>query len=251
MSIVPLLSGYTSNPGAAGQASAVLLLAFLATFVCARAYTRLARIRGWRSTHIAGIHTHHLVFGVVIAFTAGAVEFALPPREGAVRLFLAGLFGCGAALALDEFALAVHLQDVYWEEEGRKSVDAVVIAALLFLLLALHTAPLGRAAKLPPTLLLCVEVANLALVLVAALKGKILIAVVGVFVPALAAIGAIRLAEPGSIWARHMYGTRSTKMAAAIERYREYDRVWQPHKEHLRDVVGGKTGRPRQHGRRR
>ncbi len=245
MSIVPLLSGYTHHAGSAGQASAVLLLAFLVTFACARAYTRLARLRGWQSAHIAGVHTHHLVFGVVIAFLAGSVEFALPPQNGTMRLLLASLFGCGAALTLDEFALAVHLQDVYWEQEGRKSVDAVVIAALLFLLLALHTSPLGRAANLPPATLILVELLNLVFALVAALKGKIFVAVFGVFIPALAAIGALRLAEPSSIWARDIYGTKSAKFKLAVKRYEAYDRVWQPRKERLWDIVGGKTGRPK------
>jgi hypothetical protein len=190
------------------------------------------------------VHTHHLVYGVLIAFTAGAVEFALPPKDDATHLLLAALFGCGAALTLDEFALAVHLQDVYWEKEGRKSVDAVVIAALLFLLLALHTAPLGRAANLSPALLWFVELLNMALAIVAALKGKVFTAVFGVFVPVLAALGAVRLADPGSIWAHRMYGPRSAKMRAAIKRYNEYSKTWQPHKEHLWDVLGGKTGRP-------
>ena len=37
-------------------------------------------------------------------------------------------FGIGAALVLDEFALILHLEDVYWTEDGRTSVDAVFVA---------------------------------------------------------------------------------------------------------------------------
>lgn len=251
MSIVPLLSGFTSRADDAGQASVVLLVAFLLTFICARMYTRLARLRDWRSASIAGVHTHHMVFGVVIAFLAGAVEFALPPKNNLVHLLLAGLFGCGAALVLDEFALAVHLQDVYWEKEGRKSVDAVVIAALLFFLLTLHAVPLGHAANLPPAVLLLVGLLNLVLALTSALKGKVFVAIFGVYIPVLAAVGAVRLAEPGSIWARHVYGAKSPKMRAAASRYKTYNATWQPQKERLWDLLGGKTGRPERRNDRR
>ena len=41
------------------------------------------------------------------------------------------LFGIGAALTLDEFALWLNLKDVYWEKEGRRSIDAVIFAAVL------------------------------------------------------------------------------------------------------------------------
>ena len=38
------------------------------------------------------------------------------------------MFGIGTGLTLDEFALWLNLKDVYWQEQGRRSVDAVVIA---------------------------------------------------------------------------------------------------------------------------
>jgi hypothetical protein len=41
------------------------------------------------------------------------------------------LFGVGAALTLDEFALFLNLRDVYWETQGRLSVDAVLIFGAL------------------------------------------------------------------------------------------------------------------------
>jgi signal transduction histidine kinase len=37
------------------------------------------------------------------------------------------LYGAGAALTLDEFALWLHLEDVYWERTGRASIDAVFL----------------------------------------------------------------------------------------------------------------------------
>ena len=72
-----------------------------------------------------------MVFGVIIGFLAGAIEFALPPGNGFAHLLLAALFGGGAALVLDEFALAVHLQDVYWAHQGRESIDAVILFGAL------------------------------------------------------------------------------------------------------------------------
>jgi hypothetical protein len=41
------------------------------------------------------------------------------------------VFGIGAALTLDEFALFLNLQDVYWERRGRESIDAVIVFAAL------------------------------------------------------------------------------------------------------------------------
>lgn len=245
ISIIPLLSGHTSNRYDAGRTTAlVMLLAFLLTFVGVRTYTRIARIRGWRSATIAGVHTHHLVFGVIIAFFAAAIEFALLPGQGPLQLILAAMFGSGAALVLDEFALAVHLQDVYWEHEGRKSVDAVIIAAIFGLLFLLHVAPFGHPNDLPRVVLTIVLVFNLLFVLVAALKGKIYFAIFGVFVPLLAIIGAIRLAEPTSLWSRLFYGETSDKLVWSLERYAVYERDLRPLKEWFLDIIGGKPGRP-------
>ena len=56
----------------------------------------------------------------------GILEFALQPHGWTQRI-LGLLFGMGLGIALDEFALIFHLEDVYWEEQGRKSIDAVVI----------------------------------------------------------------------------------------------------------------------------
>ena len=56
---------------------------------------------------------------------------------------LGATFGVGAALTLDEFALWVHLDDVYWSKEGRKSIDAIVVAACIGAVLLIGTAPFG------------------------------------------------------------------------------------------------------------
>ena len=68
------------------------------------------------------MHVHHLVFGIVAILVAGL--FAL---DEALRLTRRVLFGIGAALVLDEFALLVFLRDVYWLPQGSLSVFALVI----------------------------------------------------------------------------------------------------------------------------
>ena len=103
-----------------------LLLAFLLTFGAARSYTRLGRHRGWRSGSIRGVHLHHLVPGIVATLTAGTALIAFRPGDDAT-LLLSALFGAGAALTLDEFALVLHLDDVYWTHEGRSSIEATLM----------------------------------------------------------------------------------------------------------------------------
>ena len=246
MNLFPFIPGYTHNIFDSGREPAlVMLVAFVLTFICARTYTRMARIKGWGSASIGDVHAHHLVFGVVIALIAGALAFALPPgQQPWVELVLAALFGGGAALILDEFALIFHLQDVYWEEQGRKSVDAVVIALTLGFLFMLRTAPLGQSDDSSRLVLTTTLIINLGFVVVAALKGKIYMAVIGVFVPSVAQVGAVRLGKPDSIWARRFYHKNSKKLQVATSRQHRYQSLWQPRKEWLWDVIGGKTGRP-------
>jgi lysyl-tRNA synthetase class 2 len=182
---------------------------------------------------------HHLVVGIVMALAAGAFHFALAPEEGFWQLFLAAVFGSGAALVLDEFALVFRLHDVYWTEEGRSSVDAVVISTVLAGLLLLHTAPLGAGEDSSRWVLSALILVNSLLVLATALKGKLFTAAVGVFVPYFALVGALRLAKPTSLWARHRYRPGSHKLERAEARYAWYAERWRPYKDKVEDVIGG------------
>ncbi|TAH33450.1 hypothetical protein EYC59_04950 [Candidatus Saccharibacteria bacterium] len=246
MNLFPFIPLYTHHIYDGGRQTAfVVLVSFLVTFLCARGYTRLARLHGWKSASFGGVHTHHLVFGVVMVLLAGAMQFAfLPQDDGPWQLVLAAMFGSGAALVLDEFALLFHLQDVYWEHEGRKSIDAIVIATLLGVLFLLHTTPFGSTSDMTGAALTVTGAVNLIFVLVAAIKGKLFLAVFGVFVPLLAFVGALRLAEPGSIWAHRWYAPGSKNMRRAQARYQKYEAFWRPRKERLWDFLGGKPGRP-------
>jgi lysyl-tRNA synthetase class 2 len=245
MDLFQFVPGYETHIYNHGREPAlVMLLAFIITFILTRAYTRIARVRGWGSAHFGNVHTHHMVFGMVLAFAAGGALIAFLPDPGLFLLVLAAAFGTGVALVLDEFALFFHLQDVYWEREGRKSVDAVVLGLAFGLLFLMQVTPFETSGDDPAWLLTGAILIDLPIVLIAALKGKIYLAIFGVFIPFLALIAAIRLAEPGSMWARRFYNNRGKKWQRTVKRYEQYEKKWRPRKERLWDIIGGKTGRP-------
>jgi len=108
-------------------------IAFLLTFVAARVVTHtLLETSGGGGLTVGSLHVHHVVFGLVILFASGVID--LMDRAPRLRAIL---FGIGAALVLDEFALVLNLADVYWAPQGRESIDAIVIFAGLLLLVAL------------------------------------------------------------------------------------------------------------------
>jgi hypothetical protein len=114
-----------------------LLISFLVTFVIVRLITHAIRAgRGpFHNVSMHGEHVHHLVPGIILVLISGYLAAALHLRL--TRTIDAIVFGIGAALTLDEFALWLNLKDVYWEKQGHDSVDIVVIAATLGLLVVL------------------------------------------------------------------------------------------------------------------
>ena len=78
-------------------------------------------------------HIHHMVFGIIIILVAGYIGISFWDNKN-LRFLASALFGIGAALTIDEFALWLFLDDVYWEREGRISVDAVITTEALFLI---------------------------------------------------------------------------------------------------------------------
>lgn len=246
MDLFQFIPGYQSAIFNSGREPAfVMLLSFFITYLFTRGYTRIARVTGWGSANFGGVHTHHMVFGLVIAFASGAAMFSFLPQQGPLLLLLAAAFGCGASLVLDEFALIFHLQDVYWEKEGRKSVDAVVLAVAFGFLFLLRATPFNADQKQGGWVVVLAIVFNLSFALIAALKGKIFLALFGVFMPIVAMVGAFRLAEPSSVWAHKFYGApTSKKNLRSIKRYDKYEKTWRIRKEKAWDLIGGKTGRP-------
>jgi hypothetical protein len=105
-------------------------LGFLVTFAIVRVITHLIRagIGPFHNVSSGGLHIHHLVWGILLLLVVGYVWLI---EQGTGSNWLASAsaiaYGVGAALTLDEFALWLNLQDVYWTGPGRVSVDAVVI----------------------------------------------------------------------------------------------------------------------------
>jgi hypothetical protein len=224
----------------AQRAGFLVLGAFLLSFLFIRTSARLIRsprVTWWPGSveTKGGLHLHHLVWGIVLLLLSGFLNFALDP-EGLWLYVLAALFGVGAGLTLDEFALWVHLEDVYWSEEGRSSFDAVVVAALLGGLIVLGLAPfeLSHQGSAVTTLVLVVAI-DVALCVLAILKGKPLVGLTGVFIPFVSFVGALRLASPSSPWARWRYAPDGEKMAHSKQRYeRIYGR-----RRRIRDAIAG------------
>jgi hypothetical protein len=206
----------------AGREGTLLLLAsFLVVFAGTRLYTRLARRHGWRSGKVGGVHLHHGVFGIVLVLLSGMVELSLQPGGELGRDLLAVMFGAGAALTLDEFALTLHVRDVYWTPEGRSSVEAILMFVVLDALLLVGLSPFGirDGSELPRIIAFAVVACSVALTVAACLKGKLLLALISVFVPPVALVGAVRLARPHSLWAQRFYRRDPDKLERARARY--------------------------------
>ena len=181
----------------------VCFAAFVITFVTTRMITRMIRSgRGPFSNNVSdtGLHVHHAVPGVIIlvvgAFTALVVDLDSPWSV------VAGLcVGIGTSLVLDEFALILHLSDVYWAEEGRVSVEIVSLAIACLGLLLVGANPFELEPSEDPTAALIGTIVTITLhltfIAICLLKGKYTVALLGTFIPLLASVGAIRLARPG------------------------------------------------------
>lgn len=103
---------------------------------------RSPRVPWWPGSVVSdsGVHLLDLVFGIVTMMVAGTLSFAGFATSPLYEI-CAFLFGVGIGLTIDEFALWVHLDDVYWAREGRSSVDAAVISAGVLELILLGARP--------------------------------------------------------------------------------------------------------------
>jgi len=185
-----------------------LFLSLLIAFLVTRAYTRLARVRGWGSGSIGGVHLHHSVVGIVMMFAGGLMVFT-PGGSGAVaRDACALVFGAGAALVLDEFALVFYLRDVYWSQEGRDSVNATLLGLMVAALGLVISDPFGigdPTKKLGRLVFFSIVAWNIAFATITFLKGKPFAGSAAIFLPVIGILGAVRLAKPRSPWARWFY----------------------------------------------
>jgi hypothetical protein len=228
---------FTAHPRPGSGAAFLVLVAFLASFLAIRTSARLTRSVSWwpGGVQAGGVHLHHLVWGICLMLLSGFLAFAAPAQAPWWHLYAIG-FGVGAGFTLDEFALWVHLEDVYWTREGRSSVDAVVTALAFAALVVLGTRPFGLDDPASVWGTAGTVALILAGVLVAAAKNRALLAVVGVFLPPFAFYGALRLARPSSLWARRFYD--DAKRARAAARFAP-DRRTERLATRLSDLVAG------------
>ena len=224
-----------------------MFLAILVTFLFTRIVTRLIRSgngagAGLGNVRIAGNHVHHQVFGILMIIGTGIVLVSKTPR-GAALDAAAVVFGVGVGLTVDEFALWLHLEDVYWTDQGRKSVDAIfcvlVITGTLIGGADFVTGQVGTVAWWSSVAVIAV---NLLLCVICLLKGKVVTGIIGVFISVVALVGAIRLAKPGSWWAAHRYASRPRRARRAVSRY---DQRREERWNRLRDLVAGAPSQQR------
>ena len=248
MSTASILSDFWNDQILADEKQGLylVLIGFILSFAFIRMSTRLMRspkVPWWPGSIVSdsGVHLHHLVFGIVTMMIAGAGGFAAFGNSPWTEI-CAFAFGIGAGLTIDEFALWVYLDDVYWAEEGRSSIDATVLAAAAMMLALLGFTPFtiedGSIESILGTAVSALVV--FLLVAICFLKGRILHGTIGFFVFPIALYGACRLGKPHSAWARRRYGERRPKKQARSEERFPPDRRTERFKNAFRDIVGGK-----------
>ena len=250
-------------------------VAFVATFLVARGVTRLIRAgRGpfhdlsfggggsdagsggaaasdpavGGSGDGGGVHVHHAVPGLCLLVVGAFVAIGAPP-EAPWRELAAVAIGIGASLVLDEFALILHLEDVYWSEQGQLSVQAVVVAMAYLGLVLVGVHPFGvddvSSGELQVRLSVVGSVLlTLVVFTVCLAKGKYRMALVALFLPLIALVGAVRLARPGSWWFRRFYGSRPDARGQGSARAEAFDARWNPVFRRLGGAVAGTPTSP-------
>ena len=213
-------------------AAFLFFVALVGTFGFIRFSTHMirAQVSWWPgNVDVGGTHVHHLVWGIFAMMIFGYIGVVHSP-ESPWREIVAVFFGIGVGLTLDEFALWLELKDVYWEKDGRKSVDAMIIAAGLAGVALVGFSVWVRLADDVKdgvfTIVGLVGVLGIVLALVNAAKGKLGWAVASIVVPVAGIIPALRLAKPPSIWARLFY--RRRKLVPHGDRMLERSRARYP-----------------------
>ena len=227
----------------------VCFAAFVVTFLTTRTITRMIRAgKGPFHDNVSGsgLHVHHAVPGIIL-LTAGAFIAVGTSGSGSGWVILAALLvGVGTSLVLDEFALILHLQDVYWADEGRISVEMVSLAMGCLGLAVAGLTPFdfsGFEGGFESALIVGAVVATiLGLIVVSVMKGKYKLALFGAFIPLCALVAAVRLARPESRWAKRRYGPE--KLARAEKRTAWYDERFGPATAWVSDFVAGKPSQP-------
>jgi hypothetical protein len=202
------------------QPEFLFFVAFLVTFGFIRTSAHLirAQVKWWPgNVEVGGTHIHHLVWGIVLMMISGYVGVTVAPPSPWHEI-MAVLFGVGMGLSLDEFALWLDLKDVYWSDQGRKSIDAVIVAATITgMVLVGYAAWIDVATEVEDVVFAVVGafgVLAILFMLVNLAKEKFVMAVVGLLLPPVGLVGALRLGRPRSLWARLFYRSERRKERA-------------------------------------
>jgi hypothetical protein len=230
---------FTREPEPGRESAFLILLAFLLSFAFIRTSARLIRdprVTWWPgNVEAGGVHIHHLVWGISLLLISGFAAFVSNLETPWWQISAIG-FGIGAGLTLDEFALWLHLEDVYWSKEGRSSIDAVIVTALIAALVVLGLRPFGFDEPGSVIGAVAITAGLVALAAVSFAKGRLLLGAIAIFVPVVGVVVAARLAKPSSPWAHRFYG--EAKLARARERYaagRPLERLGR----RVQNVIGG------------
>jgi hypothetical protein len=186
------------------EAHFLILIAFACSFGFIRTSAHMIRAQvSWWPGNVetkGGTHIHHLVWGILLLMVMGYLGIATAIPDPWFELVAIG-FGIGMGLALDEFALWLNLEDVYWEEKGRESIDAVVVTVTLLVIallglqfwidiydavLVLAGFDRGNAVVAIP-----IQLVGIALAVVCFRRGRKFVGLVGLFVPLVALVGAV------------------------------------------------------------
>jgi hypothetical protein len=182
----------------------LILIAFVCSFGFIRTSAHMIRAQvSWWPGNVetkTGTHIHHLVWGILLLMVMGYLGIATAIPSPWFEL-VAIAFGIGMGLTLDEFALWLNLEDVYWKEKGRESIDAVVVTVVLLVIallglqfwidvydavLVLAGFDRGNAVVAIP-----IQLVGIALAVVCFRRGRKFVGLVGLFVPLVALVGAV------------------------------------------------------------
>ncbi len=182
----------------------LVLVAFVCSFGFIRGSAHMIRAQvSWWPGNVetkSGTHIHHLVWGILLLLTMGYLGLAVDMGSPWLEL-VAVAFGIGMGLTLDEFALWLNLEDVYWQAKGRESIDAVVVATALLVItllglefwIAVYDAVLVLLGldRGNEWIAIPVQAIGVALAVVCFRRGRKVAGLFGLFVPLVALIGAL------------------------------------------------------------
>jgi len=204
-------------------AAFLFFVALLGTFAFIRTSTWMIKkqVSWWPgNVEVGGTHVHHLVWGICAMMIFGYIGVVHQPGSPWWEIVTV-FFAIGMGLALDEFALWVELKDVYWSKEGRKSIDAMIIAGCAAgVLLVGFSAWMTLADKVANEVFAgagAFGLIGIFIALVNAAKEKLWSALASLLFWPAGVAPAYRLAKPNSIWARRFY--RDGRLQASRERY--------------------------------